>query len=258
MYVSLEYICQWLTFTEQRRCFNGNVPGIWCRSLCMLVVIGFILHTSQSIPIDGSVAENSEDIHRLCKTDKICLDLENNNHTSENVLCVDYFCKCAPNFNRVMIVNDNQTEHMLPWKCEWFVCSLDEHCQSHDHHRVCQTSTGTCVCRPDFLEDTTNGRKCVPQYGIMPAYKKKPRKFLNKNRITYQEDIEHWQGQQMLWLQYVAFLAFFIGQIALLVIYVVNRRKKMIQKILTREFGRQNSDQLPITVDRQDSSSSSN
>src|SRR5699024_5014804 len=112
--------------------------------------------------------------------------------TNESVLCVDSFCKCAPNFNKVTLgANQSEPLNSLVWTCQQFECTADEDCQTYDHHRICQKGTGRCVCRPDFLEDSTNGRKCSPQYGIMPVYNKMPRKYLNKNRISYRKDIEH-------------------------------------------------------------------
>lgn len=191
--------------------------------------------------------------YQQCKTDSSCRDLVTPNMV-QHVLCVDSYCKCGPNY-RIQLPgvdnSDQSSEDRPDLHCVKFECAKDEDCQEYDHHRVCQVGNGSCVCRDQFLEDDTNGQKCVPQYGSMPAYSKQSRKFLNKNRISYREDIEHWPNKQALWLQYCAFAAAFVGQICMLVYYVAKRRKKMMQKILNRNLvDRQNSDQVPIAEDR--------
>ena len=237
--------------------------------LIMFLIIGIIVskNFSESNPLESHVAQYSQsnaptnlfamaegDIRfKQCKTDTTCREYVSSIILQELVLCVDSFCKCAPNYQTKVFQphknNQSNSEHArMQYDCIHFECHSDEDCQEYDHHRVCHENTGICVCRQNFLEDGTNGQKCVAQYGIMPAYSKQSRKFLNKNRISYRENIEHWPKKQTLWLQYFSFIVFFVGQICILVHYVAKRRKKMIQQmILTKNLvNRQNSDQLPI------------
>jgi len=91
------------------------------------------------------------------------------------------------------------------------------------------------VCRDQFIEDATNGMKCVPQYGLMPAYMKKPRKFMNKNNLSYSKNIENSAHDQIPWQHYLLFGALILCKIGYLYSCVVRRRRKMSQKKVTEQ-----------------------
>lgn len=232
--------CLQLSLFALKLFFSHNKVPLVIILLFSLIVSN---NLSEANPIDGpnttdSISSDLKD----CQTNNECMDLRNDSR----LLCVDSTCRCAPNFKQIS-EKGNQSDSTVTVhtsQCVPFQCVVDEDCQLADEHRVCHVSSGTCLCRVEFLEDLANGRKCVPQYGIVPEYLKKSRKYLNKNRISYREDIENWHNHQILWLQYAAFVAFFVGQVGLLIHYVVRRRQRMVEKMLVR---RQNSDQLPIT-----------
>ncbi|KAI2806376.1 hypothetical protein RDWZM_006655 [Blomia tropicalis] len=202
----------------------------------------FVLLVTFSIPclVIGQTHLDSYE-WRQCKSNESCYIDADDGNESHHWLCVDLHCQCEPNY-RLIRTNNNQSSK---FSCQLFQCFNDEDCQQYDHHRVCIVANGTCQCRSTLVEDTTNGRRCIPLYSKIPEYEKRSRKYLNKNRISYRKNIEHNEGQSVPIIQYAMFAAFFLGQIILLASYVASRRQKMIHKLVQRQF----SDQKPITTE---------
>lgn len=172
-----------------------------------------------------------------CTDDEMC-HKQASIEDHRNIFCVDSVCRCGPNHN--MLLNFNSTTNQAFVACQPFLCESNEQCQRHDKHRDCQIDTGRCLCGEDYKENLH--KKCV--YYKIPTYKRVERKYLNKNRISYQENQEQWHPENDNKLTtYLLLGALIIAKIGLGSWYVIRKRRKKLlntQRSDGQEFGQVN------------------
>jgi hypothetical protein len=76
--------------------------------------------------------------------------------SDRNLRCVDYKCRCAPNYNY----------EAYDQKCKFFSCYDNIECRTYDEYRYCLDVGyyGTCNCDTNYYVDYSNGDKCTYSY----------------------------------------------------------------------------------------------
>lgn len=203
------------------------------------------LYTTTTTSTTTSDPQTKWRYYRKCQSELSCVrrlsnDTTTTNKTRSNIYCIDEWCTCSIG-QKTAIDFDAATGKPNGLRCLAFVCNDDEECRRHDRHSSCNQNVTTCVCNENYHEESGC---CIRN---LPVYMKTSRKYFNKNRITYRENIEHLTTEkpQVLWVQYATFVGFFIGQVVIISNYVIIRRKQQLKKLLKQQ---QQQQQNGVTV----------
>lgn len=198
----------------------------------------------QSLPVTTNPTNiwTDEMVTVNCTSDESCREVASLLNESP-LYCVESVCRCEPNHN--MIINVNETTSLMEIVCEKFECENNEDCQKNDPYRECEVKTGRCLCHDDYRENLQ--KKCV-EYKI-PTYKVVERKYLNKNRISYRENMEQWHPENdNRMMTYILIAALIVSKVGLGVYYVMRKKKRNAKKLSQKRNSEGVSDSVPPVV----------